>query len=249
MRRAGLVWITGASSGIGLELALQYAAAGWRVAATARSTDLLQAAADRNQLIAAFPADIRNAQEVRRTLAAIEARLGPIDLAILNAGTHKSMSAADFSAETAGMLMDLNYMATVHCMEALLSSMRGRRQGHIAVVSSMAGWRGLPTAAAYGPSKAALINLCESLRLEAAALGIRISLIIPGFVRTPLTEKNDFPMPFLMDVEDAARRIRRGLEGGAFALAFPRRLAFLLNLGRLLPYPVYFALVKKVTGT
>jgi short-subunit dehydrogenase len=122
--------------------------------------------------------------------------------------------------------------------------MRTRRAGHIAVVSSLTAYRGLPYASAYGASKAALTNMCEALKPELDEHGITITVIHPGFVKTPLTDRNEFPMPFLIEADEAARRIVDGLERGNFEITFPRRLAFLLKLARCLPYGLYFALTR-----
>jgi short-subunit dehydrogenase len=126
--------------------------------------------------------------------------------------------------------------------------MAARRRGHIALVASVAGYGGLPTAAAYGPTKAALINMAESLKLDCDRLGIKLQLVDPGFVKTPLTDRNDFPMPFLMPVEDAVDALIAGLATQRFEIVFPRRFALLLKLLNMLPYDAYFALVRRMTG-
>ena len=128
----------------------------------------------------------------------------------------------------------------------LLPRLIARRAGHVAVVASVAGYRGLPSAAGYGASKAALINLCEALKPELDGCGVRLSLINPGFVRTPLTDRNPFPMPFLMDADDAAERLVRGLESGRFETTFPRRFTWGLKLLRCLPYALYFPLTRRL---
>ena len=244
-----LTWITGASSGIGRALAIHLANAGERVALSARNAEELaataQMSADRMRI---FPLDVTDRKATAATVAAIERWLGPIDRAVLNAGTHTPMSLEDFSADTARRLMEVNYMGVVHGLEALLPRMRARGRGHVAVVASVAGYRGLPTAAAYGPTKAALINLCESLKPDCDRAGIRLQLVCPGFVDTPLTARNGFSMPDLMPVEDAARELADGLESGGFEIAFPKRFIRKLKLARLLPYRAYFPLVRKVTG-
>jgi short-subunit dehydrogenase len=126
--------------------------------------------------------------------------------------------------------------------------MAARRRGHIALVASVAGYGGLPTAVAYGPTKAALINMAESLRLDCERLGIKLQLVDPGFVKTPLTDRNDFPMPFLMPVEEAVDAFVAGLASDRFEIVFPRRFALLLKLLNMLPYGAYFAAVRRMTG-
>ncbi len=248
----GIVWITGASSGIGRAVALRLARDGAVVAASARSAAELESLAAECRpgpgRIVPFTLDVADEGASRLAVAEIEARLGPIGTAILNAGTHMPMGARDFSAATARRLMEVNYMGVVNALAALLPRLVERRRGHLAIVASVAGYRGLPTAAAYGPTKAALINLCECLKPELDSLGIGLQLVNPGFVRTPLTDRNEFPMPFLVEVEDAAARICAGLAGRRFEVAFPRRFVLLLKLARLLPYRAYFAAVRRATG-
>ena len=139
-------------------------------------------------------------------------------------------------------------MGSVHGLAAILPAMIGRGSGHIAVVSSVAGYRGLPTAAAYGATKASLINMCEALAFDLHGTGVRLQLVNPGFVDTPLTRRNSFPMPFLMTVEDAAERIHRGLRSRKFEIAFPRRFTLWLKLMRILPYALYFPILRRATG-
>lgn len=244
-----LAWITGASSGIGRALALRLARDGWTVAVSARSAPALQSLAampEAKGRLRPFPLDVTDGRAVAATVAAVEEELGSIALAVLNAGTHRPMGAADFDAATARALMEVNYMGVVHALEALLPRLRARRAGQVAVVASLAGYRGLPTAAAYGPSKAALINLCEALRPELERDGVTLQLVNPGFVATPLTARNDFPMPFLLPLDAAVDAFARGLRRKRFEIVFPRRLAAMLRLGRSLPYFLYFALARRM---
>ncbi|MCW5751402.1 MAG: SDR family NAD(P)-dependent oxidoreductase, partial [Alphaproteobacteria bacterium] len=207
---SGLVWITGASSGLGRATALRHALGGWRVAASARGeTALGQLAAETTGTTGAilpFPCDIGDRQAVAATLSAIEAVHGPVERAILNAGTHRPFDAVRFDGAVFRELVEINLMGTVHCLEALVPAMAARGRGQIAIVSSVAGYRGLPTAAAYGATKSALINMAEALHLELRGSGIDVRLICPGFIRTPLTDRNPFPMPFLMEADLAADR-------------------------------------------
>ena len=244
------VWITGASSGLGEALARRFGEAGRTVAVSARDAERLAslAAGSPAGRIVPFPLDVTDRGAAAETVAAVERRLGPIGLAVLNAGTHIPMSADTYSADTARRLMEVNYFGAVYALEALLPRMRARRAGTIAVVASVAGYRGLPTAAAYGPSKAALINLCESLKPELDRDGVSLRLVNPGFIATPLTARNRFPMPDLMPVENAVTALVRGLDGDAFEIAFPRRFTRALKLARCLPYRVYFGLVGRITG-
>jgi len=245
----GAIWITGASAGIGRALALRLAREGRPVAISARrAEDLAEVAAQAPDRIFPFPVDVTDGDAVRAAVDAMAAKFGTVDIAVLNAGTHKPMSLDRFSAATLKQLLDINVMGVAHCMEALLPAMLARRGGQIAVVSSVAGWRGLPTSAAYGASKAALHNMVESLKFDADKAGLKLQLINPGFVKTPLTDKNPFPMPFLITAEQAAERIAAGLKGDGFEITFPRRFTFQLKLMRLLPYRWYFPLVSRFTG-
>ena len=247
---AGCAWITGASSGLGHALARRMAAGGWHVAASARSAGpLAELAKSTENLpgeIRPFPLDVTDPAAVTATVASIEQALGPIDQAVLNAGTHRPVRAAALSAAAFRELAELNLMGTVHCLEALLPGMIARRGGRIAVVASVAGYRGLPTSAAYGMTKAGLINMAEALKPELDGYGVSLQLVNPGFVRTPLTDKNPFPMPFLMEVEDAAEALYRGLGSARFEVIFPRRLAYLLKVLRCLPAPLAFAVTRRL---
>ncbi|MFP4269109.1 MAG: SDR family NAD(P)-dependent oxidoreductase [Alphaproteobacteria bacterium] len=244
-----VVWVTGASAGIGKAIVEAYVRDGAVVAATARPSERLEALARDHEAVLAFPADITEAAAIKASVAAIEERLGPIDRAILNAGTHHPVKAQDFKADDLRALMETNLMGTANCLEALLPVMMGRKRGQIAVVSSIAGYTGLPTSAYYGSSKAALFNLCESLKFDTDRTGVDLRVIAPGFVRTPLTDKNEFSMPFLMEPEDAAKRVVKGLKGRQFEVTFPRRFAYQLKLLRCLPYRLYFPLVARSTKT
>lgn len=244
----GCAWITGASSGIGRALALKLASQGWTVVASARGADALDALArEASGTVHAVPCDVTKLDQVHEVVAAIRRDYGPIALAVLNAGTFKPDNVRQFDAQRIGSVIDVNLMGTVHCVDALLPDWIERRQGHLAVVSSVAGYRGLPTSVSYGATKAALINMCEALKLDFDRLGLVCQVINPGFVRTPLTDKNKFPMPFLMEVEDAVDRIVGGLGSQRFEITFPRRFAYLLKLMRSLPYGLYFPLVRRAT--
>jgi short-subunit dehydrogenase len=195
------------------------------------------------------PLDVTEAAAIRAAVARLEADIGPIGHAILNAGTHAPLAVRKFDVAVFEQLFRLNVLGTANSIAAVLPGMLARATGEIAIVASAAGYRGLPTAAAYGASKAALINMAEALKLDLAGTGVGIRLINPGFVRTPLTDRNPFPMPFLIDAETAARRIFDGLAGGAFEITFPRRLTWILKLLRILPYRLYFPLVRRLTKT
>jgi NAD(P)-dependent dehydrogenase (short-subunit alcohol dehydrogenase family) len=240
-------WITGASQGIGRELALQLARQGARVACSARSEEPLSAMQSAQPGIHPYPLDVSRAGEVAAAFHRIERNQGPLDLAVFNAGIYQPVPQGVADPELFQQHMTVNYQGVVNGVMAVLPAMRRRGRGQIAIVASVAGYRGLPRSAAYGPSKAALINLAETLYLENRDSGVRIRLINPGFVDTRLTAKNDFPMPAMMTAEQAAGRILAGLQGNSFEIAFPARFVFWLKLARLLPYRWYFPLIDRLT--
>lgn len=246
---ARLIWITGAGRGIGRALALRLARDGKTVVASARDVESLDSLAREAEplpgRIVSQPLDVTDRAATARALEAIEAAEGLPDVVVLNAGTHQAMPAARFDAGVFDRLFAVNVGGVVNGLDAIVPRFVARRRGRIAVVSSVAGYFGLPSAAAYSASKAAMIAMCESLRPELAAFGVTVQVINPGFVRTPLTDRNDFPMPFLMEPDAAAERIAKGLDQGRFEITFPRRFAWMLKLIKLLPYPLFFALTAR----
>jgi short-subunit dehydrogenase len=271
-------WITGAGRGIGAELTRLLCSHGVTVYGSARTTEQLhqlqQELSNTTGKLIPVPLDIRDPDAVQRVFIEWDRQSFMPDLVVLNAGSHDPFSAYEFSAQRCKDLLDINLQGTINCLDPVLyrylhgsecksgsGSERqpetlkalplnpgAKRTRQIAVVSSSAGYRGLPTAAAYGAGKAALINLCESLRLDLQGSGVKLQLINPGFVRTPLTDKNEFSMPALMEPDEAARRVVKGLLSDRFEIVFPRRFVYLLKLFRLLPYNVYFWLIGKATG-
>lgn len=233
-------WITGASTGIGRELVLRLASQGVRVAATARSRDKLDALAALAPGIIAIPGDVTKSEDMRAAHAAAVRDLGGIDLAILNAGVWHPMGAEDYDSTRVLESMDVNYGGLVRALEPLIPSMIAVKSGHIALMASVAGYRGLPKAIAYGPSKAAAISLAEILRTDLEPHGVRVSVINPGFVETPMTAPNTFPMPFMIKTDEAVAHIVKGLRQQKFEIAFPWQTVTGLKLLRLLPYRLYF---------
>ena len=234
-------WITGAGTGIGLHIARQLADTGVRVTLSSRSAQKLADAVKGNPNMVALPLDVTDAEAV----AAAAMAVGPQDLVIFGAGTYAPVAASAIDPKLFRSIVDVNYMGVVNGIAAVLPGMLARHSGHVAWIASVAGYRGLPKAAAYGPTKAALINLAESLKPELERAGVKLSLINPGFVETPMTAQNDFVMPFLMQPDAAARRVIAGLAAGKFEIAFPRRFVAILKIARLLPYSLYFWLIHK----
>jgi NAD(P)-dependent dehydrogenase (short-subunit alcohol dehydrogenase family) len=247
--RDGIAWVTGASSGIGRGVALELARRGYRVAASARRTEALQdlahEAAGFKGRIEPAPLDVTDREAVARFVPDVEARLSPIALAFLNAGGNFADPPGDIGGDAFRRTFELNIMGLVHGVNAALNAMRPRGKGQIAVTASVAGFGGLPAPAAYGASKAAAIHLAETLKFSADRCGVTMQVVTPGFVRTALTDQNRFPMPFLMECDEACRRICNGFETGGFEITFPRRLSWAVKAMNFLPYPLYFALARQ----
>jgi short-subunit dehydrogenase len=242
------VWVIGASSGIGAALARELRGRGAKLALSARNVEALQLIAADDVSALVLPFDITQSTGALQARDEILAKWGGVDLVLVVAGTYQKMRAEDFDLNAAKQLVETNLNGPLNCLDAVLPTLLAQGHGGIGIVASVAGLSGLPQALIYGPTKAALINLCESLYLDLHARGIAVYLINPGFVATPLTAKNDFTMPALISAETAAHEIVRGIERGEFHINFPRRFTNWLRVLRLLPYRLYFWLIHKVTG-
>ena len=248
----GAVWITGASTGIGRETAIRLAQEGFTVYASARSQDKLAALASQfsgEGDIIALPLDVTDRDSGEKAVEKILSDSGGLSLAIFNAGNFFPVRARDMQLEAFEKTFDINVFGVLTGLIPAVRAMLEAGRGQIALVASSAGYGGLPKSAAYGASKAAVINMAESLRFDLERNNIRIQVVTPGFVKTPLTEKNDFPMPFLMEVEDAADALVKGLKSNAFDITFPKRFTYLIKAMNLLPYRLYFPLVARFTGS
>jgi NAD(P)-dependent dehydrogenase (short-subunit alcohol dehydrogenase family) len=248
----GVAWITGASSGIGRQLALNLASEGYVVAATARDqeglADLVTAAEGRPGRIVPYLCDVCDETGMERTVSSIERDLGPVVLAVFNAGVYSPTLGERLETLNFTKTFSVNLLGVVHGLVPISDRMRDRGFGQIAIIGSITAYFGLPTAGAYGASKAALNSLAQSLRHDFERLNIRLQIINPGFVETALTTRYRIPMPMVMTVDDAACRIARGVEKGGFEVAFPRRLVWAMKLMRLLPSDVRHYLVGRLTG-
>lgn len=247
-----IIWITGASTGIGRELARQYAEGGHRVFATARGEENLNTLAAECEgydgSVTPAPGDVCDPERMKAVFGGICDQAGVPDLVVLNAGTHKPTSATRFSLEDHNWLMKINYEGVLNGLNALLPMFLERGAGQIAVVASVAGYRGLPGGGAYGATKAALINLCESMQPELKPKGIDLSVVCPGFIKTPLTDLNKFPMPFLMPVEAAVKALIKGLERRKFRIVFPWQMGLLMGLLKRVPDSWFLAVARKIAG-
>jgi NAD(P)-dependent dehydrogenase (short-subunit alcohol dehydrogenase family) len=242
------VWIIGASTGIGAETAHRLLASGARVALSARRREALQEIAAGQSGALVLPLDLTEHATVLQARDAIIAAWQGVDLVLVVAGAYAEMRADQFDLAVANQVLDLNLRGVLHCLDAVLPVLLAQGNGGLGIVASVAGYSGLPKALIYGATKAALINLCESLYLDLHPRGIGVYLINPGFVATPLTAGNDFPMPALIPASVAARHIVDGIAGGSFHIHFPKRFTNWLRLARLLPYRLYFWLIHKGTG-
>jgi NADP-dependent 3-hydroxy acid dehydrogenase YdfG len=248
----GVAWITGASSGIGRSVALEMARRGWTVAASARrQSDLEALAAEASGLsgrIVAHPVDVTDAAAMKACAEGIATAHGPIALAFFNAGIAPYVRAPDIDIAAVRQVVDVNIMGVFHGLAAVMPAMAARGYGQLSVNASIAGYGGLPKSAAYGATKAAMINMCEAFKFDCDNLGLIMQVVNPGFIETPLTDQNDFPMPFLMKNDAAAQRVCDGFAKGGFEITFPRRFAYMLKFVNLLPYPAYFAAIGRLTG-
>ena len=244
-----VAWVTGAGRGIGQALALRLEGEGWEVAISSRTyQDLEEICSNcKSDHIHAYPLDVTDAKSTVITVKKIERDLGEIHLAILNAGAFVPFTIENFSQEKFRFLVETNLMGSVNSLAEIIPRFISRKNGTIAIVASLAGYRGLPSAAAYGATKAGLINMCESLKPELEKYNIKISLINPGFVKTPLTDLNNFKMPFLISTEEAVDCIIEGLKKNDFEITFPKIFAFIMRFLSLLPYRLYFYLTHWIT--
>ncbi len=241
-------WLVGASSGIGRACAALLHERGARVVVSARNADTLAAFEAEHAGSVAMPLDATDREAMRRAAAGIVARFGRIDLALYCAGHYQAMRATEFDLDSMLRHNQVNYVGAAHLLDAVLPVLRAQRGGHLSLVASVAGYRGLPNALAYGPTKAALINLAQTLYLDLQPLGIGVSLINPGFVRTALTATNGFDMPALISPEQAAREILKGWSRGAFEVHFPKRFTLWMKALSHLGDEWYFSAIRRVTG-
>ena len=240
------IWITGASSGIGKALAIKFSQEGWQVAASARRENLLQNLTKINSNIYSFPLDVVNSENTKKVFENVLNKLDGIDLCIFSTGIYDPKKEKEIIEKQIRDVMEVNFFGTVNCIKAVEKYFKEKKTGHISVVSSVAGYRGLPNATGYGASKAALINLTESLYFDFKKYNVRISLISPGFIKTPMTDKNEFKMPFIKSAEFAANKIYNGIvKSKAFEISFPKELTTILKIFRILPYWKYFYLMEK----
>ena len=241
------VWLVGASSGIGRATAHALHTQGAKVIVSARSQQALDTFAAEHPGAIVLAMDASDAASVEATAQTVLAA-GPLDLVLYCAGYYKEQRATQFDLAEMLRHNQVNYVGALYVLSAVLPHFLARKAGHISLVSSVAGYRGLPQSLAYGPTKAALINLAETLYLDLQDSHIGVSLICPGFVETPLTAQNKFAMPGLIKPEQAAEEILRGWAAGEFEIHFPKRFTLLMKALALLPAALYFPVIRKFTG-
>jgi short-subunit dehydrogenase len=244
------IWIIGASQGIGRELAISLARQNHNLAISARGESELQ------NLIAQFPNpenhlclpfDVLDAAKIKNSFDQIINKWQKIDLFIYASALYKPMAATAIDVDFAKQTLNVNFGALIDCLALIIPQMQKQKSGHIALIASVAGYRGLPNSFIYGASKAAMINLAETLYAELKPLNIAVSVINPGFVKTRLTAKNKFKMPFLITPEQAANEIIKGLEAKKFEIHFPKKFTYILKFLRIIPNFLFFKIAAKLT--
>ena len=243
-----VIWITGGSSGIGKSLAYKFANEGWQVAISARRENLLKEISESNEKIKSFPLDVTDKVKCKEVFEQIKNYYGDLDIGFFSTGTWSPKEEKDIDVEQIENVFKVNFFGTMNSIKAVEGDFKNKKNGIITIVSSIAGYRGLPNTTGYGPSKSALISLAESLYFDFERYNVRVCLVCPGFVKTPMTDKNDFKMPFLKTSEFAADKIYDGLiNKNQFEIHFPKELTLTLKFFKLLPNKIYFYLVKKLT--
>ena len=240
-----VIWITGASSGIGKALSIKFAQEGWIVAASARREGLLQELTKINQNIHSFPLDVTNPEQCKKVFEEVKKKFNNIEISIFGTGIHDPNSEKRFNLEKIREIMEVNYFGTMNSINSVYDYYNDKKGGQISIISSVAGYRGLPAAGAYCASKSALTSFTESLRFEMMRKNVRVSLVSPGFIKTPMTDQNDFPMPMIKSPEFAAEQIYIGLtKKTGFEIHFPKAFTFFLKFLRILPNSIYFNLIN-----
>lgn len=242
------VWIIGGSTGIGEALARRLAHAGARLVISARGKDKLDLLASALPGTRALAFDITDELATRSSAQQVIADWGGVDVVVVMAGTYVEMRAQNFELAAAKNQIEVNLNGVLNVLAAVMPQLIKQGNGHLSLVSSVAGYSGLPNGMVYGASKAGLINMAEALYVDLGECGVDVSLVCPGFVETPLTAKNKFPMPFIITADNAAQAMLDSFAKGDFEMHFPRKFTRMLKFLRLLPYGLYFPAVKKITG-
>ena len=241
-----VVWITGASSGIGKSLALKFAKEGWNVAISARRENLLKEISESNENIKSFPLDVTDKAKCKEVFNKIKEHFGNIDICFFSTGTWSPKEEKDIDVEQIENVFKVNFFGTLYCIKAVEEYFKDKKSGIITIVSSIAGYRGLPNTTGYGPSKSALISLAESLYFDFERHNVRVCLVSPGFIKTPMTDKNDFPMPMIKSPEFAADQMFKGLtKNRGFEIHFPKSFTSIMKILKVMPNGLYFKIIEK----
>ena len=242
------IWITGGSTGIGKALAIKFANEGWNVAISARRENLLEEISNEYENITSFPLDVIKKENCKEVFNQIKNKFENIDICFFSTGTWDPKKEKDIDVEQIENVFKVNFFGTLNSIKAVEEYFKNKKSGTITIVSSIAGYRGLPNSTGYGPSKSALNNLAESLYFDFGRSNVRVCLVSPGFIKTPMTDKNDFNMPFLKTPEYAAEKIYDGLVNkNSFEIHFPKSLTMILKILGFLPNKIYFGLISKLT--
>ena len=243
-----VIWITGGGTGIGKAVAIKFANKGWQVAISGRRENILKEVEENYQNIKAFPLDVNDKEKCFNIVENIKKELGDIDICFFSTGTWDPKKEREIDVEQIEKVFKVNFFGTLNCIKAVENHFRIKKEGVITIVSSIAGYKGLPNSTGYGPSKAALNNLAESLYFDFGRYGVKVCLVSPGFIKTPMTDKNDFKMPFLKTPEYSADKIYNGLiNSNKFEIHFPKELTLILKFLKIIPDRLYFYLVGKLT--
>ena len=240
------IWITGASSGIGKALAVKFSNEGWQVAASARRENLLRELSEKHKNIQPFPLDVTDINSCKNVFNEIIEKFKDIDICVFGTGMHDPKSEKKFNLEKIREIMEVNYFGVMNCINSVHNYYSEKKKGQISIISSVAGYRGLPAAGAYCASKSALTSFTESLYFEMKRKNVRVTLVSPGFIKTPMTDQNDFPMPMIKSPEFAAEQIYTGLViKRNFEIHFPKAFTYFLKFLRILPNSIYFKITEK----
>ena len=243
-----VIWITGGGTGIGKAVAIKFANQGWKVAISGRRENILKEVEDINPNIKSFPLDVNDKGKCFEIMKNIKEEFGDIDICFFSTGTWDPKKEREIDVAQIEKVFKVNFFGTLNCIKSVEDHFRNRKNGIITIVSSIAGYKGLPNSTGYGPSKAALNNLAESLCFDFGRYNVRVCLVSPGFIKTPMTDKNDFKMPFLKTPEYSADKIYDGLtNSNKFEIHFPKSLTLVLKFFKIIPDRFYFYLVKKMT--
>ena len=242
------IWITGGSTGIGKALAIKFAKEGWNVAISARRENLLKETCGEHENISSFPLDVTDKNKCKEVFQNIVDTFQSVDICFFSTGTWDPKKEKDIDVEQIENVFKVNFFGTLNSIKAVEKYFKDRKSGTITIVSSIAGYRGLPNSTGYGPSKSALNNLAESLYFDFGRSNVRVCLVSPGFIKTPMTDKNDFKMPFLKTSEYAAEKIYDGLiNKKVFEIHFPKSLTMILKILNFFPDKIYFSLIGRLT--